>query len=66
VEEVQGRGAFYRAGKGGERTGDGGQWSELKMSVIRRQGGENEEEKVEIRRIQKLIRNTPLFYFIYV
>jgi hypothetical protein len=54
VEEVQGRGAFYRAGKGGERTGDGGQWSELKMSVIRRQGGENEEEKVEIRRIQKV------------
>jgi hypothetical protein len=36
VECREGVGAFYRARKGGEWTGDDGWWSELKPSVIRR------------------------------
>jgi hypothetical protein len=50
VEEGQGGSAFYRAWKGGEPSGDDGLWSELKTSVIRRQGGENEEEKAGMRK----------------
>jgi hypothetical protein len=36
VECREGVGAFYRARKGGEWTGDDGRWRELKPSVIRR------------------------------